>query len=233
MKAETVMRLVAGALQDMEPDVEKRWSWERTDERVSLTDFLNDALRAIVLQRPEAMSVTEVIRLEPGMRQRLPDPAIHGCQHKATMLIELTRNMGNCPGRTILPVEMEILMAWACFAAEGTSIDNYAYDRTVNPKNYMVYPAVPANTEVCVEAVFGIEPCAITGPDDCICLPETYAPAIMHHVLASIFSGDSEVSRLEKAAWHMQMYRQTMGLKQLVDHHWPRAKSSPAPGDAA
>lgn len=236
MKAEVIMRLVAGALQDMEPDVEKRWSWEHEHERVGLLDFINDALRAIVLQRPEAMAVTEVIRLEPGMRQALPDPARHGCKHRATMLIELTRNMGSngeCPGRSILPVEMEILRAWACFMAEGACVENYACDRMTNPKHYMVYPAVPRRGDVYVEATFGVEPCVVKGPECCICLPDSYAPAVMHHVMAAILSGDSEVSQLEKAAWHMQMYRQVMGIKLAVDHGWPRAKSSPVPGGAA
>lgn len=233
MKAEVAMRLISGALQDMEPDAERRWSWEYDPERVCLLDFLNDSVRAIVLQRPDVMAATEVIRLEPGMRQALPDPKRHECKYKATILIELIRNMGAdgcCAGRAILPVETEILMAWACSMAEGASIENYAYDRMTSPRFYMVYPAVPSCGSVYVEATFGIEPKPIVSPECCICLPDAYGPAIMHHTLASIFAGDSSSSQLEKAAWHMRMYSSLMGVKFAVDQLWPRAKSSAAPG---
>lgn len=233
MKACEVMRLISGALQDMEPDAEKRWSWERDPDRVCLLDFLNDAIRSIVMQRPDALAVTDVIRLEPGMRQALPCPKRHGARHEATILIELVRNMGcdgQSPGKAILPVNTDILMSWHCCMEEGTVIDNYAYDRMTNPRFYMVYPAVPQCGSVYVQATYGAEPCQVCEPEHYICLPERYGPVIMHHVLAAIFGGDSEISHLEKAAWHLQRYNSLMGIKLAVDHGWPKAKSSPAPG---
>lgn len=235
MKAGIVMRLISGALQDMEPDAEKRWSWEYEPDRVGLLDFLNSAVRAIVLQRPDIMSVTEVFRLEPGMRQALPCKKRHGCKHDATILIELIRNMGadGCPGRAILPVDNDILMAWACSMTESPVVENYAYDRMTNAKYYMVYPAVPVCGDVFVEGTFGIEPCEITGPEQEICLPDSYEQAIVHHALADIFAGDSETSNIQKASWHMQMYASVMGIKFSVDRYWPKAKSSDAPGGAA
>lgn len=236
MIALSVMRLISGALQDMEPDAEKRWTWEYEPDRVGLLDFLNSAVRAIVLQRPDVMSVTEVFRLEPGMRQALPCKKRHGCKRDATILIELIRNMGangECPGRSILPVDNDILMAWACSQAESNTVENYAYDRLTNPKFYMVYPAVPACADVYVEGTFGVSPCDIKGPDQEICLPDSYEQAIVHHVLAEIFAGDSESSTIQKAAWHMQMYSSIMGIKFSVDRWWPKARSSDAMGGLA
>lgn len=235
MKAGVVMRLVSGALQDMEPDAERRWSWEPEPDRVGLLDYFNNAIRAIVLQRPDIAAVTEVVRLEPGMRQKLPTFRRGACERKAATLIELIRNIGadGCPGRAILPADNDILMAWACPTAESPVIENYAYDRMTNAKFYMVYPAAPQCGEVFVEGTFGIEPCEITDAEQEICLPDSFAPAIMHRALADIFAGDSEISNIQKAAWHRQMYADVMGLKLSVDRFWPKAKCSDVSGGAA
>lgn len=235
MRAETVLRLISGALQDLEQDVESRWTWEagENDSRIGLIEFLNQAVRAIVLQRPDLMAVTENILLEPGMRQSLPCRKKHHCKHDATMLIELTRNMyrgGECAGPAIMPVDPNILQAWACSRLESETVENFAYDRMTNPKVYMVYPAVPYHAEVWVEATFGIHPPLIVSADDCISLPDDYAPALVHHVLAAILSGDNDSSSYQKAIYHAQMYNSLLGIKTRVDAFWPKAKSSPVPG---
>lgn len=231
MKAEVVLRLISGALQDLEPDVEARWSWNGGNGRISLLDFLNQAVRAVVLQRPDLMAITECVMLKPGMRQALPISKKHGA---ATMLVELTRNMegplGECPGPAILPVNPNILQAWACSRREGTIIENFAYDRMTNPHFYMVYPAVPLCGEVWVEATFGVHPCPITSPEDCIHIPDDYGPALEHYVLAAILSGDNESSSYQKAMYHLQMYNSLLGIKTRIDAHWPKAKSSRVPG---
>nr|WP_306532300.1 hypothetical protein [Bilophila wadsworthia] len=39
----------------------------------------------------------------------------------------------------------------------------------------------------------------------------------MHHMLASVLSGDNETSNLTRAQTHMQAYYQVMGIRQQVD----------------
>lgn len=233
MKAEVVLKLVSGALQDLEPDVHPRWAWEVDDRKVGLLDFLNAAIRSVVLQRPDVMAVTEVIRLGPGMRQSLPCPNRHGCRHKATMMIDVARNMGqcgDCPGPAIISVNTDVLMAWACSCAESPVVENWAYDRIANPRSYLVYPAVPYSTDVYVEATFARAPCEIAEPEQDICLPDDYAPALEHHMLASILSGDNDASNAQKAMYHMQMYNSLLGIKTMVDVAWPKAKNTAVPG---
>ena len=116
MRAETVLRLVSGALQDLEPGLESRWPWEGDAERIGLLDFLNAAVRAVALHRPDVCAVTEVIRLEPGMRQRIPCRRLHGASRDAAGFIELIRNMGadgGHPGPAIISVRPDLLLAWA------------------------------------------------------------------------------------------------------------------------
>ena len=116
MRAAEVLRLVSGALQDLEPGLESRWPWEGGDDgRIGLLDFLNDALRAVGMQRPDAFAVTEPIRLEPGMRQRLPRRRNNSASHDAVALIELVRNLGEdgeTPGPIIVSVQPTLLLAW-------------------------------------------------------------------------------------------------------------------------
>lgn len=234
MKACVILKLVSGALQDLEPGLEKRWPWECAEpERISLLDFLNSAIRAICLQRPDAAAVTESIRLEPGARQAIPTRARHLASRDALTLIELVRNMGadgETPGLPIAPVAPDILTAWGRSGITGEIVENYAYDRTVNPSWLWVYPAVPACGDVWVEAVYSAKPIVVASPEQEIGISDQYAAAIEHHILASVLGGDNSSSNSQKAAYHVQLYSSLMGIKSAVDFSWPKAKSSAIPG---
>lgn len=232
MRAEVVLRLVSGALQDLEPGLESRWRWEGDEGRVGLLDFMNAAIRAIVLQRPDLTAITESVQLEPGMRQFLPSRKRHRASRDATTLIEIVRNMGECgelPGAAIAQIGTDILLAWGQAGATGATVENYACDRMVNPTQYLVYPAVPHERDVWVEATYSASPQIVTSPDCGIGLPDDYAGAIEHHMLASVLAGDNWSANAQKAAWHMSLYNSLMGIKGGVDLAWPKAKSSPAP----
>ena len=70
MQAAELLRLVSGALQDLEPGIRARWEWNGGDDNaVGLLDFLNHALREVVMQRPDATAVTGDIVLEPEARR--------------------------------------------------------------------------------------------------------------------------------------------------------------------
>lgn len=236
MIAAEVLRLVSGALQDLEPGTEARWPWEGGDDgRIGLLDFLNAAVRAVALQRPDATAVTESILLEPGMRQRVPRRRVHRCRADALTLIELLRNMGpdgRTPGRTILPAAPEILRAWAVSGAQtAREVDNFAYDRLTDAHVYWVCPGVPEDRDVWVEATYSAEPARMTCPDDALPVPDAYAQALFHHMLAGILSGDNESGNAARAQLHMQLYAQVLGVKQQVDQFWPKAAAQARGGE--
>lgn len=234
--AADVLRLVSGALQDLEPGVESRWPWEGgDDERIGLIDFLNAGLRAIAMQRPDALAVTESIRLEPGMRQRLPGKRLHRATHDATGFCELVRNMGedgHTPGRAITSVHPEIMLTWADHARPSHCVDNFAYDRATNGQVYYVFPPVPTDRDVYVEATYYFAPPVITAPDQCLHIQECYADALVHYMLAAVMAGDNEAAAAQGnlAAYHWQMFAQSMGTKAQVDTTWPKAKNSVGAG---
>lgn len=237
MRAAEVLRLVSGALQDLEPGLESRWPWEGGDDgRIGLLDFLNAALRAVALQRPDATVITEALRLEPGMRQRLPRRRIHEASRDATMLIELVRNMGRdgeTPGPAIVSAQPSVLLAWADAGLTSRVVDNYAYDRMANKDVYYVYPGVPQDEDVWVEASYSAPPPVITSPEQDLGIADDYAVALEHYVLASVLAGDNESSNANKAAYHMRLYSAVLGVKMQIDGSWPKAKSSAVMGGGA
>ena len=152
------------------------------------------------------------------------------------MLTELTRNLGRdgeTPGPAIVSASPAVLLAWADPGRVRDVVENYAYDRMTNKNVYYVYPGVPGNVDVWVEATYSAPPAVIVNPDQDMGVPDDYAEALKHHILASILSGDNESSNAGKAAYHMQMYGSLLGIKTQVDGAWPKAKSSAVPGGGA
>ena len=237
MRSVEVLRLVSGALQDLEPGIESSWAWAGgEDDAVGLLDFLNAAVQSVALQRPDVCAVTECILLVPGMRQSLPRRRVNGSSRDARFLIELIRNMGpdgEHPGPAISSVSPALLLAWARYPAESVLVENFAYDRVTDPKVYWVYPAVPERPEVWVEMTYSAAPEPVTSPEQDFPLPPEYAEAVKHHILASIMGGDNENGNATRAAYHMQIFSSLMGMKLSVDAGWPRVRSSAAPGGNA
>ncbi len=236
MRVADVLRLVSGALQDLEPGLDSRWTWDGGDDgHIGLLDFLNAAIQEVALQRPDVCAVTESILLVPGMRQHLPRHRDNGSRHDARFLIELIRNMGpdgEHPGPAISSVSPALLMAWARPGHTSPIVENFAYDRVTDPKTYLVYPAVPERPEVWVEATYSAAPKPVISPEQEFPLPDEYAGAVRHHILASVLGGDNESSNASRAAYHMQLYASAMGLKLGADTGWPKARSSAAGGGA-
>ena len=159
--AREVLRLVSGALQDMEPGMSRRWEWSGGEEgKTGLLDFLNAAVLAIALQRPDATARTATVLLAPGMRQTIPKGAL--------TLIEVVRNMGadgETPGAAVSLVNPDIMLAWANPRSTSATVDNFANDRATNPQQFYVFPAVPEDADVHVELTYSAEPKRVTEPD--------------------------------------------------------------------
>lgn len=230
--AADVLRLVSGALQDLEPGMDARWPWEGGEnDRIGLLDFLNAGLRAIALMRPDCKAVTETFYLEPGMLQHMPSKRLNGARHNATGFCELVRNMGHdgeTPGRAIISVQPEILLTWADFARPSCCVENFAYDRATNGNVYYVYPPVPENKDVYVEGTYYVTPDRIVQAEQCLGVDDSYAEALVHYILAAVLMGDNETASAEgsKANYHQQMFLQCMGNKSQTDTLWPKAKNS-------
>ena len=231
--------MVSGGLQDLESGVSKRWAWTAgNDNALGLLDFMNMALRQIAVQRPDCYSITESIRLEKGMLQKIPQSSVHGSSADAVALCELTRNMGSdgrTPGSAILCSHKDVTMAWthpdvSMSRKKPREIDNYMYDRATNPNIYYVYPAVPndaATTPVYVECTYYAQPPEITSQNDTFPISIGYVQAVVHHMLGMVLSMDNQ-SKLnaELAEYHRTQFQHCMDVKLQVDLRLPKANNS-------
>lgn len=218
MLAKDVLRIVSGALQDLDPGLESRWSWSGgADDHVGLLDFLNAGIRTVAGLRPDATARTTAIRLQPGEQQQLPADAL--------TLMTITRNMGadgNTPGSAVFPIAPEVLRAMSCNGlATDTDIEAYAFDRSVSPRTFEVFPAVRNGASLWVLASYSAVPGVVTGAGQTLPIPDTFQGALIHAVLYSVFSGDSEGSNAAKMQHHYQAMLQELELKQTVDSGWP------------
>ena len=223
MQAKDIFLLVSGKLADLEPGLEKRWPWEKIDSRISLVDIFNSGLRQIALNRPDSTAITEKIKLQTGVRQLIPSPAIHSSSKKALSLIELIRNLGDdgeTPGAPIFIASRDAMSAYN-WGVSGSEVDNYAYDYKLNPQVYLVYPGVSESADVWVEATYSAEPTPIATSNDTFPIPDTFAGPMMHWMLYEIFCGDNSQSNMARAQHHMTAFYQALGVKLKSDLFFP------------
>lgn len=179
MLCSEILRSVSGKLQDEDADA-RRWPWESASGAYSLMDSLNAAVREIVTQRPDATALTEPMRLEPGMMQRIPRADIHMTSRNAVSLINVIQNFdpdGNTPGRPVFRVELDALRTAAAWGKAGGRVENWAYSPLDNREAFWVYPGVESGRDVWIEAVYSAEPVRAATPSDRFPLPESFANA--------------------------------------------------------
>lgn len=149
-----------------------------------LVRWLNDAQRAIVKVRPDALNTTATMTLAAGSRQDLDNASLTPLPAK---LIEITRNLAaSSTKRAVTKVERSILdrqlPGW--HAMTGTvNIDHYMFDAR-DPKTFYVYP--PATALAQLEVMYSAYPVDITEPAP----GGTHASVTGNLALADIYADD-------------------------------------------
>ena len=179
--------------------------------------FLNDAIRALVLVRPDASSVTADMTLAPGTRQELAAGELR--------LIRVVRNMGtdgSTPGKAVRLGSMDSLDAfnpdWHT-ATAATAIREYMYDEA-RPDEFWVSPPVHATIAVHVQVMKSVLPAEVTGygGSDVLPVDDIYAPALREWCTYLAFSRDSEKTpNWQRAARHFAAFFNTLQIKMQAD----------------
>ena len=190
--------------------------------RAHLIGLLNQAVRQVLLVRPDANSSTESIPLTAGSLQALPAGALR--------LLRVIRNMGTdglTPGRVIRFVDQPTLDAfdpdWHS-ATPSAVIKSYTYDEKA-PDVFYVNP--PANGLTQIEVVVSRLP-AVLDPamDDptfndantVTNLKDIYANTLMDWVLYKAYSYESSaVNSAQMANAHMNSFYNSLGVKAKTD----------------
>lgn len=210
--AQSIIRRATDVLQD---PTSIRWP---VDE---LVRWINDAQRAIVKVRPDALNTTTTMTLAVGSRQDLDNAALSPPPAK---LIEITRNMAaTSTKRAITQVPRHILdrqlPGWHAMAP-AVSIDHYMFDPR-DPKTFYVYP--PASAAAQLEVMYSAYPTDIAEPapggtfasvTGNLSLPDIYADDVLNLLLYRCFSKDSEYAgNAERAAGYLNVVTASLGAE--------------------
>ena len=172
--------------------------------------YLNAAVRALILVRPDAGAVTESVQLVAGIKQTLPAAAIR--------LLDISRNMGTdgaTAGKIITTSKRAHIdfsnLLWPA-ATGATYVDNFAYDSTI-PRIYYVTPPVHAVTAVQVEMTSSQLPTAMTvvGSDDGI--EDIFFEPIGQYMLWKAYSADNESTEFERAKTYFSNFMSLLGVE--------------------
>ncbi|EKN3715208.1 DUF6682 family protein [Yersinia enterocolitica] len=171
-----------------------------------LCDYYNDAIRAIILARPDAGATTEVMTTEVGTKQRLPEGAIR--------LIEMIRLVD---GRALRPVPRDVLDSqYPDWHQMTGSVERYTYNE-LTPKVYYLFPG--AMQPIGIEAVVARVPVAVAINEltDKTPVPvdELYVNPLVDWMLYRSFSKDGDAgANLNLAMQHYQAFSDQLGVKQ-------------------
>jgi hypothetical protein len=205
MKISEILDRAAFFLADSE---HARWS------RSFLLELTNDALRQVVLVRPDAAARIEALKLAPGSMQRLPSGS--------GLLLDVIRNMGSdgtspgAPIRKCMSDDLDIAAPERHVQAGTGTIDEYMYDLRT-PTSFQVHPAVPESPAVYVEIAHVAAPAPLA-EDENLPLSEIYAGPILDWILHRAYLADSDSPNgRSRAEAHYEAFFRVLGEKSQSD----------------
>ena len=187
--------------------------------------WLNDAYRAIVMQRPDANMKSGTFTCAVGTRQVLTKSGGGGFP-EALRLRSVVRNVASTSTKRAVRLIQQAVLddqrpGWH---AETGSVDiqHYIYD-PLNPTEFMVYP--PALTTAQLEVVYSSVPTqhviaegSIKASTEVIKLPDIYVNPILDYVLYRAYAKDSEyAANAQRAQGHFQAYSAALGAGVQAD----------------
>jgi hypothetical protein len=180
-----------------------RWS------EAEAIDWINDAAGEIVLRRPAARAVTEIVELVAGTYQT--------CTQDSAQLLDIVRNVtpDGRPGKSIRICDRQQIddaePDWHTKRAGTTR--HYMIDER-SPTSFYVYP--PANQSAKVEMLVSKVPPKVASKNDALDLRPEFINAIINWMLYRAHNKDSEYSQGNLAALHYQAFTDAIGAPSQV-----------------
>jgi hypothetical protein len=166
--------------------------------------YLNEAIRATILVKPDAYPVRGAVTPAAGLVQTLPDGGV--------ALIDILYNTtGRKRAVTVCGIEMlqEANRFWPA-ATQQAEAENYAYDPR-DPRRYLLFP--PNDGTGSVYMIYGGTPAALTASSDTLPLTDVYQPALLAYVLSRCYAKNSQRQDLVKANAYRAEWGQFLGMK--------------------
>ena len=215
-----IMERADGLLND-----EDRTRWPLSER----ADWLNEAVRAIILAKPSASSQTQLLTLVAGTLQSVPQAG----NPKPLRIIDVVRNITSesplTGGRVITPVGRNILDAqephWhdAAYIRRSKEVRHVIFDED-NPLQYYVYPGNDGTGKV--EAVMSVIPTPLTASGDVdniesytadIGLQDLYSVPALDYMLYRCFLKDDLQGNPGRATFHYGRFAEAVGIKTQVE----------------
>jgi hypothetical protein len=215
--AKQVMILAGRLLQDEDA---VRWTLPE------LAEWINEGVKAVLLAKPSANSVTDVIPLVPGTYQVIDDQYL--------LLLRIVRNIAidgppRVGGRVIRVTTRDALDAQAPYWHDPRQtpykkeVRQFIFDEE-SPRSFYVYPGNDGTGKI--EAVMSKLPAKILASGDAnalasydadIGLQDIYLSPILDFTLFRAMSKDSDGGNPMGAAAHYQAFATAVGLKTQVE----------------
>jgi hypothetical protein len=215
--ASSILTAAGRILQD---EAARRWTLPE------LTGWLNEAVKAVVLAKPSAASVTIALALDTGTLQTIgPD---------YVALLRIVRNLRSTDtprvgGRVIRPTTRLSLDTSAPYWHDpadtpyAREVRQYLFDEE-DPRSFYVYPGNDGTGAV--EAVVAELPALVVASGDAgaigsygqtIGLDDVYFGPLLDYTLWRAFSKDDPSVNMGRASAHYQAFATAVGLKTQVE----------------
>lgn len=183
--------------------------------------WLNDGAAEIVLNRPAAGAITEVVQLAAGTLQTLPAGGIE--------LLDVTRNFTDATtaGRSITPTKRALLddlaPDWHTLTKKN-AVKHFTFDE-LTPDRFYSYPPVLAGTRA--EIVYSRAPDIVGDIDELLNLDRAYMGPLVSYIVFRASSKDSEYADAQLALAHQQLFMQSIaGQNQTTAAASPNARAA-------
>jgi hypothetical protein len=214
MKAKDIYYLVSARLMDLVDPQRWPWTTPSSEKDVSLEAYLNNALLAVVAQRPDATANVKDLTLVAGVLQEL--------EAEDLTLIDILFALDNTnkPVRTLTRInKQEIDLFTIGWGITEGDIYHWAYEDLITPRKFWVIPGAALGDKIRV--VTSIKPVEVSDPEDELLIPLTYKPALVEMILYQVFASDTDDANWQQAVGCLQNYAQIMGMKFQVETNIP------------
>lgn len=180
-------------------------------------EFLDDAINTLITMRPDVWVKTEVVKLQPGIRQTLPD--------EAYSLIDIYCNATKeedgtfTYGEPIFQVErrdLDYFSDWRRAEASDV-IYEFIYDRKT-PRQFLVNPPVAKDKDVYIEMAYSAPYVSFADMQEDVAMQQdlelvgNYRGPLVDYMLYLAYSTDSTSSNDRQIAQqYMQSFYQALG----------------------
>lgn len=197
MASTTVSSMMDKAATVVQDALKTRWTEEE------LIGWLNEAYQAIVLLRPDANAVTEMVSLVQGSKQTIPNGG--------STFVSVTRNDGGMAIRQINRTVLDDQIPNWHNDPPSPNIEHYIHDPG-NPGVFYVYP--PASAGARVEMVYSSVPVPHADDSGQIKLDDRYAPAILDYILYRAYQKDADyAANDQRSASAYQTFLNSLGVQ--------------------